>query len=247
MAMHINLPTGEFTLPEDITPEIRIESPYAHIRGVQNLVIDLGGVMINLRRERAVEALRSLGVEEADKMLGLYRQEPPFLSLETGEADAATFFDILRGLCAAKTPGITDRQLTEAFNRFLVDLPVKRLRRLRELRERGYRLYMLSNTNPVMYHSWIENAFRAEGLTVNDYFDGIMVSFQELICKPDIEIFSRIMRRYRLDPRRTVMLDDSEANCDSARQAGMLAVRIGLTPQDDFLAVTAPLLERTQA
>ena len=36
------------------------------------------------------------------------------------------------------------------------------------------------------------------------------------------------MRRYGLDGDETLMLDDSEANCESARKAGMRAMRVGL-------------------
>ena len=67
------------------------------IEGIKNVVFDLGGVIIDLRRENAVEALEALGVADADSMLGLYRQEGPFLGIETGKLTPADFFDRLRG------------------------------------------------------------------------------------------------------------------------------------------------------
>lgn len=210
------------------------------IYNIQNVIFDLGGVVIDLDRDRAVRALEELGLKEADEMLGLYGQKEPFFGLETGERPAGEFFDIMR---SKMNPGVTDKQITEAFNQFLVELPAKRLEMLRRMRMAGYRIFMLSNTNPVMYHSWIDRAFRQEGGTVNDYFDGIVVSFQELTCKPDVNIFKNLMRRYGLNPSETLMLDDSEKNCRAAAEAGAHAFKIGKSENDDMTAICEALLE----
>ncbi len=207
---------------------------------IQNVIFDLGGVVIDLDRDRAVKALEELGLEGADEMLGLYGQKEPFLGLETGETPAGEFFDIMR---SRMKPGVTDMEITAAFNQFLVDLPAKRLEMLRRMRMAGYRIFMLSNTNPVMFNSWIDRAFRQEGGSVNDYFDGIVVSYQELTCKPDINIFKNLMRRYGLNPSETLMLDDSEKNCRAAAEAGAHAFKIGKSENDDMMAICEALLE----
>lgn len=205
---------------------------------VKNIIFDLGGVVIDLRREDAVKALVKIGLKDADSMLGLYRQEQPFLGLETGMLTTGEFYETIRSVCR----GATDIDITDAFNRFLVDIPEERLERLRLLREKGYRLFVLSNTNPVMYNSRIAMLFRKEGLTINDYFDGIVASFQELTCKPDPEIFSTLIRRYGLAPEETVMLDDSEANCEAARGIGLTALQVGSDPGSDMMALTEQFL-----
>lgn len=216
------------------------------LKQVQNIIFDLGGVVINLQRMAAVKALERLGLSGVDDLLGQYVQKPPFLDLETGSMTAGDFFDTLRTLCCDSAIGgveVTDRQLTDAFNAFLVDLPAERLERLRELRMTGFRVFALSNTNPVMYNSWIADAFRKEGGTINDYFDGIVTSFQELTCKPDPVIFRTLLRRYGLNPTQTLMLDDSEANCRVAAECGMHALRVGYTEGDDMMAITTILLD----
>ena len=210
------------------------------IYNIKNVIFDLGGVVIDLDRDRAVKALENLGLEGADEMLGLYGQEEPFLGLETGETPAGEFFDIMR---SRMKPGVSDKDITTAFNEFLVDLPVKRLEMLRRMRMAGYRIFMLSNTNPVMFNSWIDRAFRQEGGTVNDYFDGVVVSFEELMCKPDVKIFETLMRRYGLNPSETLMLDDSDKNCRAAAEAGAHAFKIGKSENDDMMAICGALLE----
>ncbi|MDE7420372.1 MAG: HAD family phosphatase [Muribaculaceae bacterium] len=210
------------------------------IYNIQNVIFDLGGVVIDLDRDRAVRALKELGLDDADDMLGLYGQKEPFYGLETGERPAGEFFDIMR---SRMKPDVTDTQITEAFNQFLLGLPPERLEMLRRMRMAGYRIFMLSNTNPVMFNSWIDRAFRQEGGTVNDYFDGIVVSYQELMCKPNVAIFETLMHRYGLNPSETLMLDDSEKNCKAAAEAGAHALRIGKSDSDDMIAICGALLE----
>lgn len=214
--------------------------PTNWIYAIKNVVFDLGGVVINLDRDRAVEQLQKLGLEKADEMLGLYGQKEPFYGLETGQRSTAEFFDLMR---RDMHPGVSDSQITDAFNAFLIDLPPARLEMLRRMRMAGYRIFVLSNTNPVMFNTWIDRAFRQEGGSINDYFDGVVASFQELTCKPDVSIFQTVLRRYGLLGSETLMLDDSEKNCQAAAEAGMHAFRIGKTDRDDMLAICGALLE----
>ncbi len=213
------------------------------IESIENVVYDLGGVVIDLDRMRAVEGLESLGIKGADEILGQYEQKEPFLSLETGRIKTGPFFDELRSIAVSNGfSAPTDTQLADAFNRFLVRLPKERLETLRKMRMAGFRIFVLSNTNPIMYNSWIDEAFRAEGGNINDYFDGIVASFQEGTCKPDPTIFETVMRRYALNPSKTLMLDDSEANCRAAASTGMHALQVGATPETDMIAISNLLL-----
>lgn len=206
---------------------------------VKNIIFDLGGVVIDLERNKAVKALEQLGIKDASTLLGVYAQKGPFLMLETGEMTSSELYDLLLPQCKE---GTRCSDIRDAFEEFLRDLPVARLQMLTKLREKGYRLYVLSNTNPIMYHHWIEEAFRKDGRSVNDYFDGIVLSFQEKTCKPDPELFQRVVDRYCLNPAETIMLDDSEANVNAARSIGLQARRIMPEGSDSFLSVCNELL-----
>lgn len=210
------------------------------MKGIKNIIFDLGGVVIDLERARAVQALGNLGIADSDILLGQYEQKGPFLLLESGKITASQFFDGLLPICHQGT-SCTDIQ--DAFERFLVALPMERLETIRALRACGYRLFVLSNTNPVMYNHWIDLAFRQEGLSINDYFDGIVTSFQERTCKPDTRIFSNLLSRYGLNAAETLMLDDSEANCESARSLGINAIQIQRAGSDSFAEVCRSLKE----
>lgn len=209
------------------------------MENIKNIIFDLGGVMIDLDRLAAVRALTALGMAEAGELLNEYEQRGPFLALEKGEISAARFFELASDRCGGASPSAIE----EAFCRFLVALPAERLDRLVELRAKGYRLYVLSNTNPVMFDSWIAEAFRSQGKRMQDYFDGIVCSYREGTCKPDPAIFQRVLDRYGLKPEETLMLDDSEANCRAAASTGMPVKRIDNTSAaDSMLGFTSELI-----
>ncbi len=202
------------------------------LTNIDNLVFDLGGVIVDIDRDRCVKSLLDLGLNDAANLLDLYKQEGMFLELEEGRITAADFFDYLRTKCNNKD--VTDKKLEEALCDFIVGLPLNRLKALRELRK-SKKIYALSNTNAIMFHSVIDELFRQEGLCIHDYFDGIVVSFVEHSCKPSRDIFNTLLQRYDLAGSRTLFLDDSQVNCDAAVACGIKSALVA--PGTEFIDI----------
>lgn len=57
------------------------------------------------------------------------------------------------------------------------------------------------------------------------WFEGIVVSGEEGLAKPDPEIFERMRTRYGLVPAQTLFIDDSLRNVEAAARLGYRAVR----------------------
>lgn len=200
---------------------------------IKNLLFDLGGVIIDLRRQDCIKAFERLGMSEAANMLGEYSQAGVFGDLESGRIDADQFHAEIR----SKIPGeVSDAQIDEAFNRFLVGIPVERLRALEKLRH-TYRIYLISNTNPIMWDSRIAEEFRKDGHDINHYFDGMVTSFEAKSMKPDREIFDLVVSRYGIKPSETLFFDDSEANIEAANKLGFRTVLV--KPNEDFYKTVA--------
>ena len=85
---------------------------------ISTLIFDFGGVLINLKREAAIEAFRQLGLDTADQLLDNYVQSGIFMQLENGSLSAADFRDEVRKLTA---PTVTDEQIDQALYAFLLD------------------------------------------------------------------------------------------------------------------------------
>ena len=191
---------------------------------IKNLLFDLGGVIMDIEKDRCVEAFRQLGLENPDRFFGEYGQGGCFGQLESGQISADEWRQQVRGLIGKND--ITDKEIDSAFMAFLIDIPTKRLENLLELKKK-YGIYLLSNTNPVMWNSFIADRFRQiQGLDINDYFDGVVTSFEAKSLKPSPEIFEYTARTLHIDPAETVFSDHSLQNCQSAAALGWGTVHV---------------------
>ncbi|HMB76075.1 MAG TPA: HAD family phosphatase [Kiloniellaceae bacterium] len=85
---------------------------------------------------------------------------------------------------------------------------------LKALKARGRPLYGLSN--------YTRETFREtkERFGFFALFDGIVVSGEEGVMKPDPDIFRRLIARYRLRPESAFFIDDNRANVEAAAALG---------------------------
>ena len=119
------------------------------------------------------------------------------------------------------------------------------VRVLDELRGGDCRLYALTNWSRETFpHALERYGFLA-------WFDGIVVSGQERLAKPDPAIFRLLMERHGLRAERTVFIDDMACNADAAARLGMHAIhfrdagqlRRELARLGVAIAVTGPAAE----
>lgn len=192
---------------------------------IKNLLFDLGGVIMDIRRDNAVEALTRLGMNDADKLLGDYVQNGIFRSLEEGNLSPQAFTDAVRNYFPENGKGITDKDINEAFMKFLIGIPVHRLRQLEELRK-SYKIYMLSNTNLIMWEGDIKKDFKIDGHDLEYYFDGIVTSFEAHSVKPHVDIFRFAIEKLKINPEETLFLDDSEKNLETAERLGFHTLHV---------------------
>lgn len=192
------------------------------LTGIRNLLFDLGGVIMDIKRDNCIAAFKRLGFPDPERYLNDYEQRGFFRDIEAGQITPEQFYAEVRKHIPA---GVTDAQIAEAFNAFLVGIPEDRLYALRRLREH-YRVYMLSNTNPIMWEGDIRRQFAKLGHDVDYYFDGTVTSFEAGVCKPDRRIFEFAVRKLGIDPASTLFLDDSRANCDAAAALGFKTAHV---------------------
>ena len=89
---------------------------------------------------------------------------------------------------------------------------------LAELGQRGTRLAALTN--------WSAETFplARERFGLLSRFEGVLVSGEERLAKPDPRIFTLALSRFGLVAQRTVFVDDSPANVEAAASLGLVAL-----------------------
>jgi 2-haloacid dehalogenase len=108
---------------------------------------------------------------------------------------------------------------------------------LEELKGQGLRLYALTNWSHETFH------VARSRFAFLDLFEGIVVSGEERLIKPDPAIFHRLLTRYSIVPQRAVYIDDSARNVSAAAGVGFHALRFvdGRQLRQDLIALGLPI------
>ncbi|MDR0976434.1 MAG: riboflavin biosynthesis protein RibF [Prevotellaceae bacterium] len=187
------------------------------MKEIKNLIIDFGGVLIDLDRKRCIEKFRQIGFDHVEQMLDVCHQQGFFLEHEKGLISDAEFRDRIRDMA---TRPVTDEQIDEAWNSFLLTIPAYKLRLLLRLKKH-YNVILLSNTNGIHWDYSRQHVFNYRGHTVEDFFHHLFVSYEMHLAKPDPAIFRRVIDETGIRPEETLFLDDSPANCRAAESLGI--------------------------
>ena len=175
------------------------------MEGIKNLIIDFGGVIINLTRNRCVEAFESFGVPDVRDCI--LNSKDLFMQIEMGTITSAEFRDGIRHLTQQR---LTDEQIDAAWIAMLDDIPAYKLDLLMDLRSR-YNTMLLSNTNEIHWQWAEKNSFAYKGHHAEDFFGKIYLSYELNMVKPNAGI----------NPEETLFLDDAVPNCRTAEALGI--------------------------
>lgn len=183
---------------------------------LKNIVFDMGGVLIDLDRKACVEAFRQLGFTDIDDYVGEFVQSDIFLKLEEGRISEKEFYDAVRALADAD---VSDEAIRRAWLQFLLSIPDEKLQFILHLKRR-YRVFLLSNTNPIHFPYIVETQFCRNGNTLSDFFDKCFLSYQLKMSKPHAEIFRYLLESENIMAEETLFIDDGRANIETADSLG---------------------------
>jgi putative hydrolase of the HAD superfamily len=201
------------------------------MRGIKNIIFDLGGVIINLDNQRTTDAFVALGLKNVREYFGHGHAASFFRDYEMGRISDRQFLDKIR-----ETAGInaTDQQIVAGWNALLLDFPPERIRLLKDL-ARSYRIFLFSNTNALHLAELRLIYTRTFGAgSLEDLFERTYYSHLLGMRKPDRESYEYILKENGLEPAETLFVDDAIINVEGAEQAGLkgLFLRPGISLLD---------------
>lgn len=185
---------------------------------IKTILFDLGGVIITLEQEQAVRRFEALGLKDARERLDAYTQQGIFGDLEHGLITAE---DFRRELSVMVGHEVTHEECAYAWQGYAKEVPVRNLEALTRLRRQGYRVLLLSNTNPYMME-WVESEqFDGHGHPLSAYLDKCYLSYQMKLMKPSEAIFREVLRQEKTFASEVLFVDDGPRNVMVASQLGM--------------------------
>jgi putative hydrolase of the HAD superfamily len=165
---------------------------------VCNVIFDLGGVLID-------SALRSLLLEE------IFRH-PDWRAFNRGTFGEP---ELIERVARRTGRPLDELELVlDTVRESLVAKPAS-VALLNSLARRSVPLYCLSDM-PVSVYGYVR--FR---LQFWDAFQGIVISGDVKMMKPEPEVFEHLLSRYQLAAAETVLVDDHPPNIDGARAVGL--------------------------
>lgn len=190
-------------------------------RVIKNIVFDLGGVIMTLEPAEALRRFKALGLSDAERYLDAYTQSGIFGNLEEGKITAEDFRSKLSSLTGHE---LTFDECKHAWLGYRKDVPQRNLDLLKELRAKGYRLILLSNTNPFMMDWALSCEFDGKGSSLNDYFDALYLSYRLGIMKPAPDFFRQVLDNENILPEETLFVDDGPRNVEAAGKLGFMTM-----------------------
>ena len=180
---------------------------------MRGLLVDFGGVLTTNVFESFRAFCRDEGLD-ADAVRRLFREEPEALRLvraiETGSLSEEEFGDRFGGLLGVeRRTGLLERM----FGHIRADPTM--VDAVRRARAQGVRTGLVSNSMGVAHY---------DRSTFPELFDGVVISGEEGMHKPQPGIFRLGAERVGLRPEECVFVDDLRENCEGAEAVGMTAV-----------------------
>ena len=223
----------------------RIDSRPQMKGDIDTILLDLGGVLIDVYYERTAHAFAALGFSDFDRLYSQAKQDHLFDGFETGALSPADFRDGVRRLLAPLTPSggaqLEDATIDHCWNAMLGTIPPSRMETVAELRRR-YRVLLLSNTNAIHVPAFTEIIHRENGIAdFKGCFDGAYYSCEIGLRKPDAPSYLHVLEQHGASPERTLFIDDSIQHVIGARAAGLRAEHLD-TGKEDVTSLFARLL-----
>ncbi|MFB0924190.1 MAG: HAD-IA family hydrolase [Vicingaceae bacterium] len=207
------------------------------LKGIKNIIFDLGGVLLNLNYNLTKQAFVKLGVQDYDSHFTQSNQILLFDAFETGKISENDFFEQLRILTGIN---FSEEELLTAWNAMLLDFPIQRKDILLNLKKE-FNISLLSNTNESHIRAFTKIIQKEIGLdSLEPLFDSVHYSNEIGFRKPTEEAFKHVLEHNSYVAEQTLFLDDSAQHLEGAKRCGIQTVFINNVTVEvlfaDFLA-----------
>jgi putative hydrolase of the HAD superfamily len=189
---------------------------------IKNIIFDLGGVLLNINPLLSLLEFEKLSGIDKETLTGRLAKENVFEKFETGRLNPTQFRLELNRIMETN---LDNTAIDAAWNTLLLDFPLVRVQLLQQL-QKNYKVYLLSNTNIIHFWHYTKEFFENYNIQMIDLFDKLFLSYEIGLHKPDTSIYSYVIEDLGIEPSKTVFIDDSLANIESAAGLGINIIHI---------------------
>ena len=188
---------------------------------INNIIFDLGGVLLEIDYRLTEKAFINLGCKNFHAIYSQAGHTALFDDAEKGKITETTFFEKLKTLSELKN--ISHQELKNAWNAMLIGFPEESYRLLKKLKNK-YRIFLLSNNNEThvkTYEKMIEKICPVKEF--ENLFENFHYSCRIGLKKPNTDCFLHVLHENELNPEETIFIDDSIQHVEGAAKTGIKA------------------------
>ena len=184
---------------------------------IKNLIFDVGSVLIGYRWKEMLT--NDFGIEDshAEEIGHRMFEDPIWEDFDRGSVDTDELIDHYCGLYPEDSATIK-RMILEG-ERMMVRRDTL-WKRIEELKESGFKIFILSNYTEFLFEK------HTEPIPFMDKLDGMVVSYEVHMLKPEPGIYEHILKKYSLVPEDCLFFDDRQENVDAAIKMGIQSVQV---------------------
>lgn len=172
---------------------------------------------MTIDQNEALRRFKELGVADIESRLDPYTQTGIFGDVEEGKITAEEFRVALSRIVGRT---LSFDECKYGWLGYRKEVPQRNLDVLKRLRGNGYRLILLSNTNPFMMSWALTKDFDGGNGSLEDYFDALYLSFRLGVMKPNLRFFQTVTDNEYIQPEESLFVDDGPRNVEAARRLG---------------------------
>ena len=194
------------------------------LTNINNLIFDLGGVIIDLDFQASFQEFATLSGLSANEVAQRTEGLMFFTDYEKGLISSQQFRQQIADLLQFSA---SDNDIDNAWCSMLGGMPAPRLQLLQRLKSR-YRTFALSNTNDIHvreFNSIVEKSLGSVHL-FNEHFEEVYFSHEMKMRKPDSEIYLTVLQEQQLKPAETLFIDDNLDNVQGAANLGIQTLHL---------------------
>ena len=188
------------------------------LKGIEAIVFDLGGVIIDLDFQRSFDQFARLSGKSQEAIRKGIFESGVLHSYEKGHYTDAEFLTEVEKIfhLTCGHPAIE-----QAFLELLLGIPAARIELIRNL-SKDYRVFVLSNTSAIHYKEVNAILKRDTGHAhLDQLFEKVFLSFELGMLKPHRQIYEAVLDQASLRPEHTLFLDDNHDNLLGASAIGI--------------------------
>ncbi len=182
---------------------------------IKNIVFDMGNVLLDFNPQASMQML---GIKEEAQPIILKELfgGKEWIELDLGSTSIDDAYESIK----QRVPEEYHEDLRKCTYKWdICMVPVEGAKDFCNfVKASGYNVFVLSNAHSSFYE-YFPRYFEL------NFFDGIVVSADVHIVKPDVRIYEHLLSKFNLKAEECLFIDDRANNVEGAKKAGMQAVQ----------------------